>query len=112
MARRLVEQRENFNPLCPVSDATDSAVTRLVSVFSFPNPPVLDLERGRVSRRDEPGFPAGVRPVGITGSTPVIELVAVRILELARLGEVDIDRLVDAAVATFDEGGAKGSQRW
>jgi hypothetical protein len=33
-------------------------------------------------------------------------------LELARLGEVDIDRLVDAAVATFDEGGAKGSQRW
>jgi hypothetical protein len=48
----------------------------------------------------------------ITGSTPVIELVAVRILELARLGEVDIDRLVDAAVATFDEGGAKGSQRW
>jgi hypothetical protein len=63
MARRLVEQTENFNPLCPVSDATDSAVTRLVSVFSFPNPPVLDLERGRVSRRDEPGFPAGVRPV-------------------------------------------------
>jgi hypothetical protein len=38
MARRLVEQAENFNPLCPVSDATDSAVTRLASVFFIPEP--------------------------------------------------------------------------
>jgi hypothetical protein len=38
----------------------------------------------------------------LTGATPLVELVAVRILELARLGEVDIDRLVDAAVATFE----------
>jgi hypothetical protein len=44
----------------------------------------------------------------MTGSTPVIELVAVRILELARLGDFDIDRLVDAAVATFEEGRVSG----
>jgi hypothetical protein len=40
--------------------------------------------------------------LGITGSTPVIELVALRILELARVGEFDTDRLVDATVATFE----------
>jgi hypothetical protein len=40
--------------------------------------------------------------LGLTGSTPVIELVAIRILELARAGESDADRLADAAVATFD----------
>jgi hypothetical protein len=38
----------------------------------------------------------------ITGSTPVIELVAVRILELARDGEFDPDRLTEAAVLTFE----------
>jgi hypothetical protein len=39
--------------------------------------------------------------LGLTGSTPVIELVAVRILELARTGEFDTDRLIEATVATF-----------
>jgi hypothetical protein len=38
----------------------------------------------------------------LTGSTPVIELVAVRILELARDGECDPDKLTDAAVSTFE----------
>jgi hypothetical protein len=37
----------------------------------------------------------------LTGSTPVVELVAVRILELARAGEFDPDRLAEAAVSTF-----------
>lgn len=39
--------------------------------------------------------------LGLTGSTPVVELVAVRIIELVRDGECDPDRLSDAAVATF-----------
>jgi hypothetical protein len=38
----------------------------------------------------------------LTGATPVIELVAIRILELTRVGEYDPDRLTDAAVATFE----------
>jgi hypothetical protein len=37
----------------------------------------------------------------LTG-TPLVELVAVRILELTRNGEFDPDRLTDAAVATFE----------
>jgi hypothetical protein len=39
--------------------------------------------------------------MGLTGSTSVIELVAVRILELAYAGEFDPDELTDAVVATF-----------
>jgi hypothetical protein len=38
----------------------------------------------------------------LTGSTPLVELVAVRILELAQGGESDPDRLTEATVATFD----------
>jgi hypothetical protein len=38
----------------------------------------------------------------LTGSTPLVELVAVRILELARDGESDPDRLTDATVSTFE----------
>jgi hypothetical protein len=38
----------------------------------------------------------------LTGATPVIELVAIRILELARDGESDPGRLTEAAVATFE----------
>jgi hypothetical protein len=37
----------------------------------------------------------------LTGS-PVVELVAFRILELARAGESDPDRLTEAAVSTFE----------
>jgi hypothetical protein len=40
--------------------------------------------------------------LGLTGSTPVVELVGVRILELARDGEFDPNRLSEAVVATFD----------
>jgi hypothetical protein len=40
--------------------------------------------------------------LGLTGPTPVVELVAVRILELARDGECDPDKLTDAAVLTFE----------
>jgi hypothetical protein len=36
----------------------------------------------------------------LTGS-PLVELVAVRILELVRAGESDPDKLIDAAVSTF-----------
>ena len=38
----------------------------------------------------------------LTGATPLVELVAVRILELARDGEFDPDRLTDATVSTFE----------
>jgi hypothetical protein len=37
----------------------------------------------------------------LTGS-PVVELVAVRILELTRDGEFDPDRMIEATVATFE----------
>jgi hypothetical protein len=37
----------------------------------------------------------------LTGSTPVIELVSIRILELASAGEFDPDRLTELTVATF-----------
>jgi hypothetical protein len=37
----------------------------------------------------------------LTGSTPVIELVAVRILELAYGGEFDPDKLTATVVAEF-----------
>ena len=40
--------------------------------------------------------------LGLTGSTPVIELVAVRIVELASAGESDPDRLTESTVATFE----------
>jgi hypothetical protein len=40
--------------------------------------------------------------LGLTGSTPVIELVAVRILELARAGQFDPDKVTETVVATFD----------
>jgi hypothetical protein len=40
--------------------------------------------------------------LGLTGSTPVIELVAVRIVELAYAGEFDPDKLTDTVVAEFD----------
>jgi hypothetical protein len=38
----------------------------------------------------------------LTGSTPVIELVAIRILELVRAGESDPERLTESAVSTFE----------
>jgi hypothetical protein len=37
----------------------------------------------------------------LTGATPIIELVAVKIVELANAGESDPDRLTESAVATF-----------
>jgi uncharacterized membrane protein len=39
--------------------------------------------------------------LGLTGSTPVIELVAVRIVELARAGELDIEALTDTVSTEF-----------
>jgi hypothetical protein len=38
----------------------------------------------------------------VTGSTPMIEIVALRVLELARAGESDPDRLLELTVATFE----------
>ena len=38
----------------------------------------------------------------LTGSTPVIELVAIRIIELACAGESDPEKLTEAAVSMFE----------
>jgi hypothetical protein len=38
----------------------------------------------------------------LTGATPLVELVAVRVVELARAGESDPDRLTEATVSTFE----------
>lgn len=43
--------------------------------------------------------------LGLTGSTPLIELVAIRIVELARTGVSDVDQLTEATVATFSGDG-------
>jgi hypothetical protein len=40
--------------------------------------------------------------MGLTGSTPVIEFVAIRIVELALAGEFDPDKLTETVVAEFD----------
>jgi hypothetical protein len=40
--------------------------------------------------------------MGLTGATPLVELVALRILELARDGEFDPERLTVATVSTFE----------
>ena len=47
-------------------------------------------------------FKQACKRIGLTGSTPVIELVAVRILELARAGEKDADTLVDIVAREFE----------
>jgi hypothetical protein len=39
--------------------------------------------------------------MGLIGDTPVIELVAVRILELAYAGEFDPDKLAETVTAEF-----------
>jgi hypothetical protein len=71
----------------------------------------LGLLRNEHCRNDEsfaaPAFHhgtqsrGGVRAPGAHRSTPVIELVALRILELISAGESDPDRLTESAVATF-----------
>jgi hypothetical protein len=40
--------------------------------------------------------------MGLTGATPLVELVALRILELDRDGEFDPERLIEATVSTFE----------
>jgi hypothetical protein len=53
------------------------------------------------NRGDEPCIQTGLRQNGADGDTPVIELVAVRILELAYAGEFDPDKLTATVVAEF-----------
>jgi hypothetical protein len=38
----------------------------------------------------------------LTGATPVIELIAIRILELARAGEFDPDKITETLLAEFE----------
>jgi hypothetical protein len=46
-------------------------------------------------------FKQACAKMGLTGDTPVIELVAVRILELAYAGQFDPDKLTETVVAEF-----------
>ena len=61
----------------------------------------MDDERRRSDAMNR-AFKRACAQLELTGSTPVIELVAVRIVELARAGEFDHDRMTEAVVATFD----------
>jgi hypothetical protein len=61
----------------------------------------VDDERQRSDAMNR-AFKRACARLELTGSTPVIELVAVRILELARDGEFDPDRLTEATVLTFE----------
>jgi hypothetical protein len=56
-------------------------------------------ERGEAMNR---AFKQACARLRLTGATPVVELVALRILELAHAGESDPDRLTDETVATFE----------
>jgi hypothetical protein len=47
-------------------------------------------------------FKRACERIGLTGSTPVIELVAIRLLELARAGENDADQLVAILAREFE----------
>jgi hypothetical protein len=47
-------------------------------------------------------FRQACEKMGLTGSTPVIELVAVRILELAHAGVFDPDKLTETVLSEFD----------
>ena len=58
--------------------------------------------RGATQRRAEPRVPAGMRPIGAYRRHALVELVAVRIVELARDDEFDPDRLTEATVSTFE----------
>jgi hypothetical protein len=60
--------------------------------------------------RDEPGVKQACARVELTDSTPVIELVAIRVVELARTGESDPDRLIEATVSTFEGSEAGGGR--
>ena len=61
----------------------------------------MDDERQRSDAMNR-AFKQACARLELTGSTPVIELVAVRILELTRAGEFDPDRLTEATVSTFE----------
>jgi hypothetical protein len=61
----------------------------------------VDDERQRSDAMNR-AFRQACARLELTGATPVVELVAVRVVELARAGESDCDRLTDATVSTFD----------
>jgi hypothetical protein len=72
--------------------------------------PLSEDERREAMNR---AFKQACARLKLTGrnTMPVAEFVAIRIVELARDGEFDPDRLTDAAVATFEGsqgGGAAG----
>ena len=46
-------------------------------------------------------FKRACTKLGLTGGSPVIEIVAIRIIELASAGEFDPDKVTDTVVAEF-----------
>jgi hypothetical protein len=61
----------------------------------------VDDERQRSDAMNR-AFRQACARLELTGSTPVIELVAIRVVELARTGDFDPDRLTEATVSTFE----------
>jgi hypothetical protein len=61
----------------------------------------VDDERQRREAMNR-AFKQACSRLELSGATPVIELVAIRILELVRDGESDPDRLTEATVSTFE----------
>jgi hypothetical protein len=89
--------------------------TRVATVrrYQAPRAPYRDLQLSEYPRGNAPSFSAdqidamnrafrqACARMGLTGSTPVIELVAVRILELAYGGELDPEKMAETVVAEF-----------
>jgi hypothetical protein len=71
-------------------------------VRALPSRRGYNVERRWAPRGDEPGVKQACAGLELTGSTPVIELVAVSILDLTPAGEFDPDRPIEATVSTFE----------
>jgi hypothetical protein len=59
----------------------------------------VDEDRRRIEMNR--AFRQACAQLKLTGSTPVVEIVAVRIVELAYDGELDPDRMTETVVAEF-----------
>jgi hypothetical protein len=90
----------NHSPECELGHIRGTLLAPTLAVGE----PRKDTTLGEDERREamNRAFQQACARLGLTGSTPLVELVALRILELARDGEFDPDRLADAAVAMFN----------
>jgi hypothetical protein len=85
---------------CPALPSTKGAVQGNLQLSEYPrgNAPSFSADQIDAMNR---AFRQACARMGLTGSTPVIELVAVRILEIAYGGEFDPDTMAEKVVAEF-----------